>query len=167
MRSKDTEFAAVKLPRCPGKRVKGYWYFNQDRVEGRFQKRYELMLKRREEAAIHHGHCNNRQTILYLQAKGIQLKYLKGYILAHRCDVCEAAPGHRHHTVQAKHKLISTPSISTIVAPATTPATKPSNPLTENLDLEFSTIIDAVNPTVTITESLTHLFQHTSNNPYD
>jgi len=39
-------------------------YLNQDLVEGYFQQRYELLLKRREEAAIHHvsnGHCNNQQ----------------------------------------------------------------------------------------------------------
>jgi len=38
------------------------------------------MLKRREEAAIHHdshGHCNKRQKVLNLQAKGIECNHLK------------------------------------------------------------------------------------------
>jgi len=39
------------------------------------------------------------------------------------------------------------------------------NPLTEHLDLEFGTIADAIDPTVTITESFARLFQHTSKNP--
>jgi len=39
--------------------------------------------------------------------------------------------------------------------------------LTEHLDLEFSTITDAIDPTVTITESLALLFQHTSKKPCD
>ena len=34
-------------------------------------------------------------------------------------------------------------------------------------DLEFSTITDAIDPTVTITESLARLFQHTSKNSCD
>jgi len=37
---------------------------DQDRIEGRFQQRYEIMLKRRNVAGIYHtshGHCNNRQ----------------------------------------------------------------------------------------------------------
>jgi len=37
-------------------------YLTQDRIEGRFQQRCELMLKRREMAGIYHtshGHCNN------------------------------------------------------------------------------------------------------------
>ena len=79
-------------------------YFTQDRIEGRFQQRYELMLKRREMAEIYHtshGHCNNRQTVLNLQAKGFECNHLKRYVLAHRCDVCEVAPGRRHHKVKA------------------------------------------------------------------
>ena len=54
-------------------------------MEGRFQQRYELILKRREMAGIYHtahGHCNNRQTVLNLQAKGIECNHLKRYILA-------------------------------------------------------------------------------------
>jgi len=38
-------------------------YFTQDRIKGRFQQRYELMLPRRKMAEIYHtshGHCNNR-----------------------------------------------------------------------------------------------------------
>jgi len=65
-------------------------YLTQDQIEGRFQQRYDLMLKRREMAVIYHtshGHCNSRQTILSLQAKGIECNHLKRYILAHRCDV--------------------------------------------------------------------------------
>ena len=68
---------------------KGYVpaYLTQDRIEGRFQQRYELMLQRREIAGIYHtshGHCNNHQTVLNLQAKGIECNYLKRYILARR-----------------------------------------------------------------------------------
>jgi len=75
----------------------------QDRIEGRFQQRYELMLKRRE---IHtsHGHCNNHQTVLNLQAKSIECSHLKRYILAHRCNACDAAPGRRHHNAKATKK---------------------------------------------------------------
>ena len=49
-------------------------YLTQDRIEGRSEQRYELMLQRREMAEIFHtsqGHCNNCQTVLNLQAKGI------------------------------------------------------------------------------------------------
>ena len=77
-------------------------YLNQDQIEGRFQQRYNLMLKQREMAGIYHnshGHCNNCQTVLNLQAKGIECNHLKRYILAHRCDACETAPGRRHHKV--------------------------------------------------------------------
>jgi len=55
-------------------------YLTQDRIEGRFQQRYELMLKRRGMARIYHtshGHCNNRQTVLNLQDKGIECNHLK------------------------------------------------------------------------------------------
>ena len=71
-------------------------YLNQDWIEGRSQQPYKLMLKRRELAGIchtSHGHCNNRQTVSNLQAKGIECNHLKRCILAHRCDACEAAPG--------------------------------------------------------------------------
>jgi len=69
-------------------------YLTQDRIEGRFQQRYELMFKRRGMAGIchtSHKHCNNRQTVLNLQSKGIEYNHLKRYILAHRCDACDAA----------------------------------------------------------------------------
>ena len=55
----------------------------QDWIEGRFQQRYKLMLKRQEMAGIYHtshGHCNNRQTVLNLQVKGIECHHLKRYI---------------------------------------------------------------------------------------
>ena len=29
---------------------------------------------------------------------------MKRYILAHRCDACDAAPGHRHHGMKATLK---------------------------------------------------------------
>ena len=72
-------------------------YLTQDRIEGRFQQRCELMRKRREMAGIYrdhtsHGYCNNRQTVLNLQAQGIECNHLKRYILAHRCDACDTAP---------------------------------------------------------------------------
>jgi len=53
------------------------------------------------------------------------------------------------------------------VAPAIATAFDSQNPLTEYLDLEFSTITDAIDPTVAITESLARLFEHTSKNPSD
>ena len=96
-------------------------YLNQDRIEGRFQQRYELMLKRREMAGVYHTshrHCNNCQTVSNLQAKGIECNHLKRYILAHKCDACDAAPGRRHHkvrtTTKAKRKA---KSASNIIAP--------------------------------------------------
>ena len=46
-----------------------------------------------------------------------------------------------------------------------TPAFDSQNPLAEQLNLEFSTITDAIDPTVTIKKSLACLFQHTSKNP--
>ena len=82
-------------------------YLNQDWIH--FQQRYELMLKRREMAGIYHsshGHCNNSQTDLNLQAKDIECNHLKRYILAqaHRCNACDAAPGRRHYKVEATTK---------------------------------------------------------------
>jgi len=47
------------------------------------------------------------------------------------------------------------------------PAFDSQNPLAEQLDLEFSTITDAIDPSVTISESLARLFQRTSKNPSD
>jgi len=41
------------------------------------------------------------------------------------------------------------------------------NSLAEQLDLEFSKMSDAIDPSVTITESLARLFQHTSKKPSD
>jgi len=126
-------------------------YLTQDRIEGRFQHRYELMLKRREMAGTYHtphGHCNNRQTVLNLQAKGIECNNLKRYILAHRCDACDAVKGRRHHKVKATKKVKrKAKSISKTAAPVATviaPAFDSQNPLTEQLDLEFSTITDAI-----------------------
>jgi len=99
-------------------------YLNQDRIEGHFQQSYEIMLKRREMAGIDHtshGHCNNRQTVLNLQAKGIECNHLKRYILARRCNAYDATPGRRHHKVKAitnaKRKTMST---SKTVAPVAT-----------------------------------------------
>jgi len=114
-----------------------------------------------------HGHCNNRQTVLNLQVKGIDGNHLKRYILAHRCDACDAAPGRRHHkvkaTAKAKRKAKSIPKIAapvvTVIAPIFDSL---PNPHVEQLDLEFSTITDTIHPTVTITESLARLFQRTS-----
>jgi len=72
-------------------------------------------------------------------------------------------------TTKAKRKTLAK-STSKTVAPVATAFTRTfdsQNLLTEHLDLEFSTIIDAIDPTVTITESLVHLFRHTSKNPCD
>jgi len=86
-----------------------------------------------------HGHRNNRQTVLNLQAKGIKCNHLKRYILAHRCDACNAAPGRRHHKVKATKKAKrKTKSISKTAAPvamAIAPAFDSQNPLAEQLNL--------------------------------
>ena len=149
-------------------------YLTQDRLEGRFQQRYELMLQRREMAGIYHtshGHCNNRQTVVNLMAKGIESNHLKRYILAHKYDGCDAAPGRRHHKVKPTKKAKrKTKSISKTAAPVATviaPAFDSQNTFAGQLELEFSTITDAIDSTVTITESLARLFQHTSKNPSD
>jgi len=119
-----------------------------------------------------HGYCNNRQTVLNLQSKGIECNHLKRYILAHKCDACDAAPDCRHHkvraTTKAKHKARSA-SNTIAPLPATVAACDLQNSLVDNcdLDLEFSTITDAIDPNVTITESLALFFQHTSKNPCD
>ena len=106
-----------------------------------------------------------------LQAKGIQCNHLKRYILAHRCDSCDAAPGRCHHEVKATKKANrKTRSVSKTVAPvapAIDTAFDSRNPLTEHLNLEFSTITDAIDPTVAITDSLVRLFEHTSKTPSD
>jgi len=133
------------------------------------------MLKRREMAGVYHtshGHCNNRQTVLNLQAKGIECNHLKRYILAHKCDACDAAPGRRHHKVRATTKAKrKAKSASNTIAPlpAIVAACDLQNPLADDcdLDLEFSTITDAIDPNVTITQSLARFFQHTSKNPCD
>jgi hypothetical protein len=133
------------------------------------------MLKRREMAGVYHtshGHCNNRQTVLNLQAKGIECNHLKRYILAHKCDACDAAPGRRHHKVRATTKAKrKAKSASNTIAPlpAIVAACDLHNPLADDcdIDLEFSTITDAIDPNVTITESLARFFQHTSKNPCD
>jgi len=94
-----------------------------------------------------------------------------GRQLAHRCDACEAAPGRRHHKVtatkKAKRKAKSNLKTAAPVAIVTAPAFDSQNPLVEQLDLEFSTITDATDPSVSITESLARLFQHTSKNASD
>jgi len=144
-------------------------YLTQDRIEGRFQQRYELMLKRREMAVIYHtssGHCNNCQTVLNLQAKGIlsQCNYLQRCILVHKCDACDAAPGRRHHKVKPQNKAKRMAQISSKttapVAAVIASAFDSQNPLAEQLDLEFSTIIDAIDPTVTITDFLASIPAH-------
>ena len=70
-------------------------------------------------------------------------------------------------TKKAKRKAQSISKTAAPVATVIAPAFESQNPLAEQLDLEFSTITDAVDPTVTITESLARLFQHTSKNPSD
>jgi len=150
-------------------------YLTENRIEGCFQQRCELMLQRREMAEIYHtshGHCNNRQTVLNLLAKGIECNHLQRYILAHRCDACDAAPGCRHHKVKATKKVKrKAKSIWKTAAPVATDIAPVvdslPNPHVEQLDLELSTLTDAIDPTVTIAESLARLFQHTSKNPSD
>ena len=105
-----------------------------------------------------------------LQAKGTEYNHLKHYILAHRCDACDATPGRCHHkvkaTTKAKHKTKSTSKTVAPVATAIAPAVESPNPPIEHLDFGFNTITDAIKPTVTA-ESLARLFQHASNNPSD
>jgi len=118
-----------------------------------------------------HGHCKNRRIVLNLQTKSTECSHLKRYILAHMSNACDTALGRRHHTVKATKKAKrKTKSISKTAAPVATaiaPAFDSQNPLAEQLDLEFSTITDAIDLTVTIAESLARLFQHTSKNPSD
>ena len=109
------------------------------------------MLKQREMAGIYHtshGHCNNCQTVLNLQAKGIECNHLKRYILAHRCDACDTTQGRRHHKVKstkkAKRKDKSNSKAAAPVETVIAPAFDSQNPLAEQLDLEFSTITDAI-----------------------
>jgi len=70
-------------------------------------------------------------------------------------------------TKKAKRKAQSISKTAAPVATVITPAFDSQNPLEEQLDLEFSTITDVVDPTVTITKSLARLFQHTSKNLSD
>ena len=70
-------------------------------------------------------------------------------------------------TKKAKRKAKSNSKTVAPVATVIAPAFDSQNPLAEQLDLEFSTITDATDPSVTITESLARLFQHTSKNPSD
>ena len=70
-------------------------------------------------------------------------------------------------TKKAKRKANLIIKIAAPVATVIAPAFDSQNPLAEQLDVEFSTITDAIDPTVTITESLASLFQHTSKNPSD
>ena len=129
-------------------------YLTQDRIEGIFQQRYELMLQRREIAGIYHtsdGHCNNRQTVFNLQAKGIECNHLKRYMLADRCHACNTEPGRRYHKVKTKHKTKSISKTGAPVATAIAQAFDSQNPLADQLDLEFSTITDAIE---------THCYDH-------
>jgi len=111
------------------------------------------------------------QTVLNLQAKGIECNHLKRYILTNRCDPCNAAPGRRNHKVKAtkkaKRKARSISKTAAPVARVIAPAFDSQHPLAEQLDLEFSTLTDAIDPSVAITESLAHIFQHTSKNTSD
>jgi len=70
-------------------------------------------------------------------------------------------------TTKAKRRSKSTSKTAAPVGTAIATAFDSQNPITEHLDLEFSTIRDAIDPTVTITESLARCFQHTSKNPLD
>ena len=92
-------------------------------------------------------------------------------MLVHRCDACNATPGHRHHKVKGTKKARRKgQSVSRTAAPVATviaPAFDSQNPLAEHLDLKFSTITDAIDPFVMITGSLPRLFQDTSKNPSD
>jgi len=70
-------------------------------------------------------------------------------------------------TKKAKRKVKSISKTAAPVATVIAPTFDSPNLLTEQLDLEFSTITDAIDPSVMITESLAQLFQHTSKNLSD
>ena len=71
-------------------------------------------------------------------------------------------------TKKAKRKAKSNLKTVAPVATVTAPAFDSQNPLVEQLDLEFSTITDVTDPSVSITESLARLFcEHTSKNASD
>jgi len=83
-------------------------------------------------ALIHHvynGHSDNRHTFssLNIQVEAIECKHLIRYILTHKCDACEVAPGRRHHKLKTTRKFISTLLILTTVAPFL--VIEPLNPL--------------------------------------
>ena len=102
------------------------------------QQKFELMCRRQREARIaheSHGHCNNRQTLLNMEAKGQKVKHLKRYILAHTCEHCYANIGRRHYKTKRR---------------------------TADGDLGISTITDAELPGTTITESLARIFERTA-----
>ena len=83
-------------------------------------------------ALIHHvynGHSDNRHTFssLNIQVEAIECKHLIRFILTHKCDACEVAPGRRHHKLKTTRKFISTLLILTTVAPFL--VIEPLNPL--------------------------------------
>ena len=112
--------------------------FKQHARNEQDQRRFELMCKRQREAKIAHeagGHCNNRATLLNLQAKEIAINHLKRYILAHKCEHCYANIGRRHYKTKSKTALG---------------------------ELHVSTITDPSCPGTSITESLSSLFECTA-----
>jgi len=70
-------------------------------------------------------------------------------------------------TKKAKGKTKSISKTAASVATAIATVFDSQNPLAEQHNFKFSTITDAIDPTVTITESLARLFQHTSKNTCD
>ena len=104
------------------------------------QRRFELMCKRQQEAAILHdasGHRNPTSLVRDLKAAGIPVKHLQRYIHAHRCTYCEANLGRAGYQCQTAKQ-------------------------NGGGDLVISTIVDPLNPRTTITKTLADQHEVTS-----
>jgi hypothetical protein len=104
------------------------------------QRRFELMCKRQQEAAILHdawGHRNPTSLVRDLKAAGIPVKHLQRYIHAHRCKYCEANLGRAGYQCQTAKQ-------------------------NGGGDLVISTIVDPLNPRTAITKTLADQHEVTS-----
>ena len=99
------------------------------------QARFKLQRKREREVSILHdvSHRHNRGLLEDLKAAGVETKHLQKYILAHRCKWCEANRGKRTYLVTTRQ--------------------------TEPAPLTISTIVDPIDPSITITEKLATSFK--------
>ena len=94
------------------------------------QRRFELMCKRQQEAAVlheAHGHRNPTSLVRDLKAAGVPVKHLQRYIHAHRCKFCDANLGRAAYQT-AKQSGGGDLVISTIVDP-----TAPQTAITKTL----------------------------------